>query len=65
MKTYWGSGGKAPQINLGRIWRWVVSFTLQLVYPWRKSWIGGWVGLTAGLDAVVKRINPIIVPPGN
>jgi hypothetical protein len=27
-------------------------------------WIGGWVGQTAGLDAV-KRKNPIIAPAGN
>jgi hypothetical protein len=30
----WGSGGIAPRIlNLGTIWRWVVSFTPRLLYP--------------------------------
>jgi hypothetical protein len=28
-------------------------------------WIGGWVGPKAGLEAVIKRINPIIAPAGN
>jgi hypothetical protein len=33
-----GSGGIAPHIlNLGTTWRWVASFTLQLLYPQRKS----------------------------
>jgi hypothetical protein len=27
--------------------------------------IGGWVGLRVGLDAVAKRINPIISPNRN
>jgi hypothetical protein len=28
------------------------------------KWIGGWVDPRAGLDAVTKRKNPIIVPTG-
>jgi hypothetical protein len=27
-------------------------------------WIGGWLGPSAGVDAVVKRKNPFIAPPG-
>jgi hypothetical protein len=55
-----GSGGIAPRIfDLGTRWRWVVSFTLRLLYPQVKSpWIGGWVGSRAGLDAVVKTKIP-------
>jgi len=35
MKKYWGSRGTAPRIlNLGTRWRWVVSFTSLLLYPW-------------------------------
>jgi len=35
---YWGSGGIAPCIlDLGSRWRWVVSFTLRLLYPQGKS----------------------------
>jgi len=38
MKAYWMSGGTAPFIlDLGTIWRWVVSFTSWLLYPKRKS----------------------------
>jgi len=37
IKTYWGSGGLAPHINIGTRWRWVVSFMPQLLYPWGKS----------------------------
>jgi hypothetical protein len=34
MKTYWESGGIAPQIlNLGTMWRWEVSFTPGPLYP--------------------------------
>jgi hypothetical protein len=39
-----------------------VNFTPRPLYPWRKShgthWIGGWVGLTAGLDTMEKRKIP-------
>jgi hypothetical protein len=62
MKTYFGSGGIAPRIHLGTRWRFVVRFTPRLLYPQEKSpvthWIGGWVGLRAVLDAVVKRQIP-------
>jgi hypothetical protein len=38
MKTYWGSGDIVPRIlNLGNRWRSVVSYTLQSLYPQRKS----------------------------
>jgi len=30
-----GSGGIAPHVP--KLWRWVVSFTPQPLYPWRKS----------------------------
>jgi hypothetical protein len=37
MKAYWG-GGIAPRIlDLGTIWRWVVSFTPRVLYPQGKS----------------------------
>jgi len=33
-----GSGDIAPRIlKLGTRWRWVVSFTLQPLYPWGKT----------------------------
>jgi hypothetical protein len=58
-----GSGGIAPRIlDLGTIWRWVVSFTPRPLYPKERApgthWIGGWVGPRAVLDAVVKRKVP-------
>jgi len=50
----------------------VVSFALLPLYHRGKNpgtqWIGGWVGTTAGLDAVAKRSNthvnqtPIVQP---
>jgi hypothetical protein len=62
MKAYWGSGGISPRIlDLSTRWRRVVSFVLRPLYPQGKNplspthLIGGWVGPTAGLDAVVKR----------
>jgi hypothetical protein len=63
MKTYWGSGGIAPRItDLGTRWRWVVNFTPRPLYPQGKApgthWIGGWVGLRAVLDTVLKRKIP-------
>jgi hypothetical protein len=34
----WGSGGTASHIlDLGTRWRWVVSFTLQLLYPFEQE----------------------------
>jgi len=34
MKTCWGCGGTAPQINLGTWWKWVINFM-----PWALcSW---------------------------
>jgi hypothetical protein len=55
---YWGSGGIVPRINLCTRGRWVVSFTPRPLYPRERDpgthWIGGWVGPTAVLDAVVK-----------
>jgi len=30
-----------------------------------SHWIGGWVGLRSGLDAVTRRRNPIIAPAEN
>jgi hypothetical protein len=61
-------------LNLGIIWRWVVSFTPLPLYPRGKSpgvhLIRGWVGSRAGLDAVEKKeicfpcreSNPAIQP---
>jgi hypothetical protein len=47
MKTQQGGGTR---------WKWVVSFKLRPLCPWGKSprthWIGGYVGLRAGLDPV-------------
>jgi len=38
MKAYWRSGCVAPRIlDLGTIWRWVVSFTPRQPYPQGKS----------------------------
>jgi hypothetical protein len=58
-----GSGSIAPLIlNLNTRWRWVVNFTLRPLYPRRKNpgthWIGSWVGLRVGLDAVANKGNP-------
>jgi hypothetical protein len=37
LKAYWGSGGIAPCIlDLRTRWKWVVSFTPQLLYPQGK-----------------------------
>jgi hypothetical protein len=63
MKMYWVSGGIAPRIlDLGTRWRWVVSslsgrFTPRERAPGTRL-IGGSVGPSAGLDAVVKRKIP-------
>jgi hypothetical protein len=64
MKTYWGSGGRAPRI----LWRsaldggeWSAScpgrFTPRERAP-LTHWIEGWVGPRTVLDAVVKRKIP-------
>jgi hypothetical protein len=38
MKTYWGSGGiDSIILDLGRRWKWVVSFTPRSLYSQRKS----------------------------
>jgi hypothetical protein len=46
-------------LNLGTIWRLVVSFTPRPLYPGEITpgtyWIGGWVGPRADLHAVEKR----------
>jgi hypothetical protein len=59
MKT--GCGGLAPRIlNLGTRKRRVVSFTSQPLWFWGAKvlpcthWIGGWVGLSADLEACLK-----------
>jgi hypothetical protein len=37
MKAYWRSGGIAPRnVDLGTIWRWVVSLMLRPLYPQGK-----------------------------
>jgi hypothetical protein len=41
-------------LNLGNIRRWVVSFTLQSLYP-GAHWVGSWVGPKVDLDFVAKR----------
>jgi hypothetical protein len=47
----------------------MVSFTLRPLYLLIKSfgthWIGGWVGLKAGLGAVASRKENIIASIGN
>jgi hypothetical protein len=62
MKTYLGSGVIAPLIiDLCTRWEWSASrsgnFTLKEI-AYGTHWIIGWVGLRAGLDAVVKRKIP-------
>jgi hypothetical protein len=53
MKTYWANGGTAPCIlDLSTRWRWVVSFTPQLLY------LQGWVCPRVILDTVVERKIP-------
>jgi hypothetical protein len=60
MKAYWVI---APRIlDLGTRWRWVFSFTPRPLNPRGRApsihCIGGWVGLTTSLDAVVRRKIP-------
>jgi hypothetical protein len=57
------SGGIGPRIlNLGTIWRWVVSFTpgrfTSMQRAFGTHWVGDWVGARAGLDTVAKRKTP-------
>jgi hypothetical protein len=59
MKMYWRSGGIASRIlHFGTRWEWSASrpgrFNLREKAP-VTHWIGGWVGLRAVLDTVVKR----------
>jgi hypothetical protein len=70
LKAYWGGGGTAPRIlDLGTRQRWVVSFTPRPLYPQANSpathWTGGWAGLRASLDAVVKRKIPSLCQDSN
>jgi hypothetical protein len=59
MKAYWGNGSIAPLI----LWsRHQMEVSGQLHAP-GTHWIGGWMGLRAVLDAVVKRKNSQ-PPPG-
>jgi hypothetical protein len=64
MKTYWGSGVKAPRILLTSALEggeWSASRPGQFIPRERARsthWIGGWVGPRAVLDAVVKRKIP-------
>jgi hypothetical protein len=63
----WRRGNIASCIlNLGNGWRWVVSFTLRPLYSRGEStgthWIGGWVSLRVGLNAVTKEIKSLTLP---
>jgi hypothetical protein len=59
----WGSGCTVPPIlDLGTRWRWLISFTVRLLYPrgnspYRTHWKGGRVGPRASLDAVNRNIS--------
>jgi hypothetical protein len=60
VKAYGGSVCIAPYfLDFGTRWRWMVSFTLRLLYPWERTlgvhWIGGWVDPRAGLDDAEKK----------
>jgi hypothetical protein len=53
MNAYWESGGIAPRIiDLGTIWRWVVSFTPRQLYPQGK---GSWYPLDRRLSGPQSR----------
>jgi hypothetical protein len=41
-----------------------INEVTRLLGTLHTHWIGGWVGPRAGLDAVVKRKNPVISPAG-
>jgi hypothetical protein len=60
MKTH-GDTGNAPRIlNLGTIWRWMVSFTVRPLYP-QHYWIGCWVDSNISKELVVKRRKFVII----
>jgi hypothetical protein len=64
MKGYWG-GGIALRINFGIRWSGQLYAPAALAPKKRAPgthWIGDWIGLRAGLDAVVKR--KILSPAG-
>jgi hypothetical protein len=71
MWEVWRSGGIAPRIlKTSAIdgGEWSASRHGRFIPGARTAdthWIGGWVDPRAGLDAVMKRKNPIIVPVGN
>jgi len=58
----WNVGITSRILNVGIRWRWVVSFTPRPLYPAGRTpgthRIQGWVGPSAGLDAVAKRKIP-------
>jgi hypothetical protein len=54
IKTYWSSEGISPRTG---------RFTPGVLAP-GTHWIGSWVGPRTGLDAMVKRKNPITAPAG-
>jgi hypothetical protein len=61
------NGSKAPRIlNLGTIWRWVVSFTPWSVYSQgrdpRIHCIGDWLGPRAGLEICMYTDPEYIIP---
>jgi hypothetical protein len=63
MKTYWGIGGQLHVFLTSALdgGEWPASRPSRFTPRERVSgthWIGGWVGTTAGLDAVVKRKIP-------
>jgi hypothetical protein len=60
--TMYGEWDIAPHIlNLGTTRMWVTDLLPGIEpppLPQSAHWIGGWVGLTAGLDTVTKRNTP-------
>jgi hypothetical protein len=53
-----GGRSTAPLVlNFGTNWRWVVNFTVRLLYPLKRSSVptGGWVGPKVGLDVLENR----------
>jgi len=64
MRTYWGSGGIAPRILLTLALdggEWSASHTDRYTPRERAlgtHWLRGWMGPTAGLNAVRKRKSP-------
>jgi hypothetical protein len=58
MRTIW-NGGLAPRIlNHGTRWRWVVSFTLRLLYP--QSWSGR--GISVGFSYILTKDSTMSRP---